>query len=69
MGTLPVKDVVEKKVDGKKEVLYSGEFRLVDSKAVEIQRDKNGFYAPINEDQISCLEYQVKQGRVSKKEV
>lgn len=44
---------------------YTGEYRILDTKATPIPRFGNE-YKPANEDQIACLDYQVKQGRVIK---
>lgn len=51
----------------KKEVVYRGEFRLVNDFAVPIKRE-GGRYYPQNTSDINCLEYQVLQGRVTKTE-
>ena len=46
-------------------VIYQGEYRLLDKRAVPIPKIL-AVYNPQNDDQVAELEYQVSQGRVTK---
>lgn len=59
-----MKKVEVKKEEVKKEKQYKGEFRILNSKASPIEKTIDNVYKPKNQDEIECLEYQVKQGRV-----
>lgn len=48
-------------------VIYRGEYRLLDKRAVPIPKVLD-VYSPQNDDQVAELEYQVSQGRVIKTE-
>jgi hypothetical protein len=64
---MDVKTVIEKKTDSIKETIYQGEYRILNSKAFPIERTLDGRYKPKDDDEIACLEHQVKQGRITKK--
>lgn len=51
--------------DQKGEVIYTGEFRILNSKAVPIAR-QGLRYLPKDADEVACLEYQVSQQRINK---
>ncbi len=57
-----------KKDDKKAEEAFVGEYRVLNT-AGNVIRKEGEVYFPKDEDEVACLEYQVKQGRVSKKAI
>ena len=63
---MTLKDTLTKKADKVEEAIYEGAYRILNTYATPIERDGD-VYKPKDENEVACLEYQVKMGRVTKR--
>jgi hypothetical protein len=65
---MSLKEALASKQEEKpKTAVYRGEYRILNTNASPIEKVE-GVYKPKNADEVACLEYQVKMGRISKEE-
>lgn len=63
---MSLKDTLTKKTDSIPEIVYEGDFRILNKNATPIEKVGN-LYKPKDASEIECLEYQVTQSRISKR--